>query len=324
MRRVVIEAAARAGGCRTAAALDRIERPFFIEEGRIPMRHVLVSCLTLLSILLASHASASGPIVRNAKRHDTSAPLAVMSAGARTPSSAHDREGLEPRATGPSLGSGRADAVASELAGPLQGVSTVINFDGQTAADNRRVLGFAFVPPDTNGAVGASQFVQMVNVTIAVYSKRDGALLMGPVPIHSLWSGFVGRGDNGGATPTFSDGGDPIVLYDHIANRWLVSQLQYDETFTQNAQCVAISTSSDATGSYNRYEFDYGANFPDYPKWGVWPDGYYNSINVFPPHGFAGAQACAFDRAAMLAGVPAAAICFQQPPTVASLLPADL
>jgi hypothetical protein len=147
---------------------------------------------------------------------------------------------------------------------------------------------------------------------------------MGSAPIHTLWTGFGGLCENGGATPTFSDGGDPIVLYDHLANRWLVSQLQYDETFTHTAQCVAISTSSDATGSYNRYEFDYGANFPDYPKWSVWPDGYYNSVNVFPGNSFAGAQACAYDRTSMLAGGPANAICFQQPPSVFSLLPADL
>src|SRR5262249_28518983 len=212
----------------------------------------------------------------------------------------------------------------SELAGPLQGVTTTTLFDGQSAADNRRVLGFAFVPPDTNGAVGASQFVQMVNVTIAVYSKRDGSLLLGPAPIHTLWQGFGGLCENGGTTATFKDGGDPIVLYDHLADRWLVSQLQFDETFTQTAQCVAISTSSDATGSYNRYEFDYGANFPDYPKFGVWPDAYYNSVNLYPGNKFAGAQACAFDRTAMLAGAPASAICFQQPSSVSSLLPADL
>jgi hypothetical protein len=289
------------------------------------MRHFLPSFLSVLFVLPASSAFAVSPIVKNASRHDTSASLAVMAAGGRTPVSAPDKEGLEPRSTGPGLVSGRPDAVASELAGPLQGVSPVIRFDGQSAADNRRVLGFAFVPPDTNGAVGASQYVQMVNVTIAVYSKRNGALQLGPTPIHSLWNGFGGLCENGGTSATYSDGGDPIVLYDHIAGRWLVSQLQYDETFTQTAQCVAISTSSDATGSYNRYQFDFGANFPDYPKFGIWPDGYYNSINVYPGlKSFAGAQACAFDRAAMLAGAQASAICFQQPSSVASLLPADL
>jgi hypothetical protein len=104
----------------------------------------------------------------------------------------------------------------------------------------------------------------------------------------------------------------------------MVSQLQFDETFTNTAQCIAISTSPDATGSYHRYQFDFGANFPDYPKFGIWPDAYYNSINVFPGKGFAGAEACAFDRAAMLVGAAATAICFQQPSSVSSLLPADL
>ena len=81
-----------------------------------------------------------------------------------------------------------------------------MSFDGQTADDNRKVLGFAFVPPDTNGAVGAKQYVQMVNVTIAVYDKSDGSLQMGPAPIHSLWNGFGGLCEFGGETPTFSDG----------------------------------------------------------------------------------------------------------------------
>jgi hypothetical protein len=269
-------------------------------------------------------AFAAGPnVVKNA-RHDTSPPLLRLVAGAGAPSAHADREMAEPRPTRAPFSSGRADAVAAPLAGALSGVSTVIGFDGQSAADNRRVFGFAFVPPDTNGAVGASQYVQMVNVTIAVYAKRDGTLQLGPAPIHSLWRDFGGLCENGGETDTFSDGGDPIVLYDHLANRWMVSQLQYDETFTKTAQCIAISTSSDATGSYNRYEFDFGANFPDYPKYGVWPDAYYNSINVYPGNSFAGAAACAFDRAAMLLGRTASAICFQQPSSVSSLLPADL
>src|SRR3954465_6419188 len=277
-----------------------------------------------LFALCATSAFAAGPDVLKNARHDTSPPLARLAAGGGAPSKQADREMSEPRATRGLFASGRTDAVSAPLAGPLTGVSTVIGFDGQSAADNRRVFGFAFVPPDTNGAVGASQYVQMVNVTIAVYRKRDGAVQLGPAPIHSLWRGFGGLCENGGQAATFSDGGDPVVLYDHLADRWMVSQLQYDETFTKTAQCIAISTSSDATGSYHRYEFDFGVNFPDYPKFGIWPDAYYNTINVFPGKGFAGAQACAFDRAAMLTGAPATAICFQQPPSVSSLLPADL
>jgi hypothetical protein len=158
--------------------------------------------------------------------------------------------------------------------------------------------------------------VQSVNVTLAVYDRRTGALLLGPTPINSIWSGFGGACETG-------NGGDPIVLYDQLAGRWLVSQIQFSSA--PYLECVAVSTTSDATGSYNRYVFSFGNNLNDYPKFGVWPDAYYFSANMFAKATtFIGAQACAFDRTAMLAGNPAAAICFQEPPTVASLLPSNL
>ncbi len=278
----------------------------------------------LFAVVCVPLALGNGPDVIKASHNDVSHPLSRMAIGASPKSGGNDTQSLTARPTGPLLANSKSDPVAAPLAGPLTGVTLLSNFDGQSAQDNRNLFGFAFVPPDTNGAVGANQFVQMVNVTIAVYDKSSGALLLGPAAIHTLWSGFGGLCEFGGGTPTFADGGDPVVLYDHLAGRWLVTQLQYNTTFTQTAQCVAVSTSSDATGSYNRYEYDFGANFPDYPKFSVWPDAYYNTINVFPGNKFAGAQACAFDRSAMLAGAPASAVCFQQPPTVSSLLPADL
>jgi hypothetical protein len=288
--------------------------------GRFPISRSLPVVLLCISSALASK-----PDVIKASRHDTSPSLSQLVVAASTPvqAVAGQQKASARRARAP-FASVKADSVAAPVAGPLTGVTSLLNFDGQSAQDNRDLFGFAFVPPDTNGAVGATQFVQVVNVTIAVYDKKNGALQLGPAAIHSLWSGFGGLCEFGGGTPTFADGGDPIVLYDHLAGRWLVSQLQYNTSYTDNAECVAISTSSDATGSYNRYEFDFGSNFPDYPKFAVWPDGYYNSINVFGPKSFLGAEACAFDRNAMLAGTAAAAICFQQPPTVSSLLPSDL
>jgi hypothetical protein len=280
---------------------------------------------TLLFILLSgSFALASNPDVIKASHNDVSAPFSQMAIGASSNGGGSDSQKPTARAAGAMITNPNSDPVAAPFAGPLTGVTALLNFDGQSAQDNRNLFGFAFVPPDTNGAVGSKQFVQMVNVTIAVYDKSTGALELGPAAIHTLWKDFGGLCEFGGGTPTFADGGDPVVLYDHLAGRWLVTQLQYDTTFTHTAECIAVSTNSDATGSYNRYEFDFGANFPDYPKFGVWPDAYYNSINVFPPHGFAGAQACAFDRKAMLSGRSASAICFQQAPTVSSLLPADL
>lgn len=241
----------------------------------------------------------------------------MVSIGVIAPHAA--KEQPEPRPTRSPLTNNVADPVARQLGGTLQSVTTGINFEGQGAKDTRNIFGYAFVPPDTNGAPGLTQYVQIVNVTIAVYDKRSGAQVLGPAAIHTLWTGFGGPCEF--QSP---DGGDPVVLFDHLANRWLVTQLQYDNTATQNELCLAVSTTSDATGSYNRYEFDYGTNFPDYPKYGVWPDAYYGTSNVFTAHGFAGAQACAYGRVAMLAGLPAKAICFQQQPSVSSLLPSDL
>ena len=280
---------------------------------------------SLIFVLLsASIAFAGDPDVIKASHHDVSPPFSQMAVGASSNGGGRDNQNITARSTGALISNPNSDPLATTFAGPLSGVTSALNFDGQSAQDNRDLFGFAFVPPDTNGAVGTKQFVQMVNVTIAVYAKSSGALELGPAAIHSLWSGFGGLCELGGGIPTYADGGDPVVLFDHLAGRWLVTQLQYDTTLTHTAECIAVSTSSDATGSYNRYEYDFGSNFPDYPKFGVWPDAYYNTINVFPPHGFAGAEACAFDRNAMLAGATASAICFPPLSTVSSLLPADL
>src|ERR1044072_8814845 len=153
-------------------------------------------------------------------------------------------------------------------------------------------------PPDTNGEVGATQYVQMVNEGFQVFDKNTGASLLGPSGISTIWSGF-------GGVCEFNGGGDPVVLYDQLADRWVISQ--FAGTSVPTDECVAISTTSDATGSYHRYDFHLGSNFFDYPHLGVWPDGYYMSMNVFNSTGtaFLGPQAFAFDRSKMLNGLPA-------------------
>ncbi len=173
-------------------------------------------------------------------------------------------------------------------------------------------------PPDPNGEVGATQYVQIVNEGYQVFNKTTGASVLGPVSIVSIWSGF------GGVCQTSGDG-DPVVLYDQIANRWIISQFAGSGIPTD--ECIAVSTSSDATGSYNRYGFHLGTNFFDYPHLGVWPDAYYMSMNVFNSSGTAylGPQAFAFDRAKMLAGQPATFITFPAlGASKAPFLPADL
>jgi hypothetical protein len=170
-------------------------------------------------------------------------------------------------------------------------------------------------PPDTNGAVGATQFVQWVNESFAVFNKSNGAIVPGfPKSGNTLWSGF------GGGCETNNDG-DPIAQYDKLASRWVLTQ--FSVSTTPFLQCVAVSTTSDATGSYHRYAFSQ-PNFPDYPKLGVWPDAYYISFNMFSGNTFVGGRACALDRTAMLAGHAATEQCFQLSSSFGGLLPSDL
>jgi hypothetical protein len=159
-------------------------------------------------------------------------------------------------------------------------------------------------PPDTNGAVGLTQYVQDVNEAYQVFNKFTGASVLGPVAIHTIWVGFGGVCQNGS--------GDPVVLYDKLADRWLISQFAVAGS-VPNHQCIAISTTRDATGSYYRYDFSlipFGSNFYDYPKLSTWPDAYYMAMNVFNSSGTAylGTEPFAFDRTKMLCGLPATVI----------------
>jgi len=173
-----------------------------------------------------------------------------------------------------------------------------------------------YAPPDTVGAVGATQYVQVVNTGLAVFDKSTKAAVYGPVPTSSLWSGF------GGGCETNNDG-DATVVYDKAAGRWVISQ--FSVSTTPYLQCVAVSKTSDATGGYYRYAFSYGnTQFPDYPKTGVWPDGYYTTYNIFNGNSFGGAKLCAFNRSAMLSGAAATQQCFQLSTSFGGVLPADL
>ena len=127
----------------------------------------------------------------------------------------------------------------------------------------------------------------------------------------------------GGGCQTNNDG-DPVAIYDKLANRWVMSQ--FSVSTVPYLQCVAVSQTSDATGAWYRYSFSYGnTNFDDYPKMGVWPDAYYETFNMFQNgQTFIGADACAYDRNKMLAGQTATQVCFQQGASVGGLLPADL
>ena len=204
------------------------------------------------------------------------------------------------------------DLLAPSLPAPLR------NFNGIPFPG----VGCNCAPPDTNGAVGQTQYVQIVNEGFQVFDKATGSSLLGPNSISSIWTGFGGACEAGGS-------GDPVVLYDHLANRWMITQFASATGGTPiTDECVAISTTADATGTYARYGFHLGSNFFDYPHLSVWPDGYYMSMNVFNSTGtsYLGPQAFAFDRAKMLANLPATFVSPRGPlgSTVDPFLPADL
>ena len=206
----------------------------------------------------------------------------------------------------------------SKAGGPLAPVATIgRNFDGL----GNGIAGFTVnsAPPDTHGAVGSTQYVQIVNgSSFAVYNKATGALVMGPASTNSLWAGF------GGKCETANDG-DPIVNFDAAAQRWVITQFAVTPSAAPFFECVAVSQTADATGGYNRYAFSYN-DFPDYPKFAVHPDAYYFTFNVFNAAltAFVGTRACAYDRARMLQGLSATQQCFTLPANSDfSLLPSD-
>lgn len=153
--------------------------------------------------------------------------------------------------------------------------ATIENFSGMSSASN---------PPDTVGDVGPKHYVQMVNSTQYQIWDKTGTSLAGPLTLGNLWPvGDFCR----------SNLGDPIVVYDHLADRWLLSQFA-----APSHMCMAVSQTADpVAGTWFTYTFDTGTVLPDYPKLAVWPDGYYMSSYESPDLGI-----YAFNRAAMLTG----------------------
>jgi len=161
----------------------------------------------------------------------------------------------------------------------------------------------------------------MVNNVWRVFDK-SGTPLTPPRKLSSIWASL-------GGPCAGSDWGDPIVLYDTLADRWLLSQLCLSASPPH--QLIALSQTSDPTGAYFLYDFvmPFGAIY-DYPKFGVWPDGYYMTANQFHPKTFVptGGAAFAFDRAKMLVGDPHTTYIYFDlrgvDPTIGGHLPSDL
>jgi hypothetical protein len=226
-------------------------------------------------------------------------------------------EPMPPKLSKKSGGSAKArtaSAVQTE-AGPQVSAPTAtgVSFDGVGVG----LAGFApsSNPPDVNGRVGPTQFVQWNNTSFAVFNKTTGALEYGPAAGNTLFQSL------GGVCASHNDG-DPVVSYDILAGRWVISQFAVaGGTGTYSHQCIAVSTTEDATGEYYVYDFETDkVNFIDYPHTGVWPDGYYMSAHVYtavptdlspvglpvaPPNAFFQGRIYVFERQKMIDGLPA-------------------
>jgi hypothetical protein len=183
--------------------------------------------------------------------------------------------------------------------------SPLFTFEGPSNQDNFDTFGFRVNPPDSDGDVGKSHYVAMINLVFSIYTKQ-GQLLFGPASIGSLWEGFE-------VEDCTDPSGDPIVLFDEKANRWILTQFTTRFETNQFYNCVAVSTTPNPLGSYYRFAFSTGENFPDYPKYGVWPAGDDDgdgrgSLTIttreFPPVGDDQIGIYAVNRAQLLEGDP--------------------
>jgi hypothetical protein len=268
------------------------------------LRHsLLATCGLTLVLSVAAQQVQSDPRVSFEIKHDVSLPLSYLAQVA--PKATHSSaEMIEPkRRLGLTVGLPGEDTAVQEAYLPGSHIRQILNFDGIREDEGNAEV------PDTNGSVGATQFVEITNFDFEVFDKATAKVILPPTNADTIFAGFEG-------SCAGTDTADPVVVWDKLAQRWLLTY------FTDNdAICIAVSTSADATGTYSRYSYGIGA-FPDYPKYAVWPDAYYFSVNAY---GSGAAEPCALDRDAMLNGRSnAAMICFAPNNNNFAFLPSDL
>jgi hypothetical protein len=193
--------------------------------------------------LIASQATQKGDggvIVGYSYHNDTSAPLRDIKPVPIKPKEREEEENENPKIPHHHLD--QPDGALQDQSISLRSLlepnmpGTILNFDGIPFPG----VACNCAPPDTNGAVGQTQYVQIVNEGYQVFDKGTGISTFGPVDIATIWSGFGGLCETAGH-------GDPVVLYDKLANRWVVSQFAGS---VPTDDCIAVSTTSSATGSY--------------------------------------------------------------------------
>ena len=309
---------ARNEGMLRRLSLTRVEVILMSRNAHFFRRFMSLVLFTLaLSCLLTAQTKrkGSGPgygeiIVGTDLHHDQSLPLRDM---VPFPTPRHGALGIFPS---PKSNRALLPVDRDENAGPQvtsdSGVTTTLGIFNIAGVGNFFTgPGGAFTPAstpsDATGAVGTTQYFQWVDDAYAIFSKATGEVIVGPVAGNTIWSGF------GGPCEADNDG-QPTVNFDKLANRWVVSQYAMSSG-APYLQCVAISTTADATGTWYRYSFQIGilntAWINRDAKLGVWPDGYYMSFNMYAGTTFEGPQLCALQRTRMLAGQPAGMQCVQ-------------
>ncbi len=162
----------------------------------------------------------------------------------------------------------------------------ILNYQGQTSP---------YFPPDANGTAGPNHYVQTINSVYSIYDKSQ-TLVAGPTAINTLFTGLPGA--------TYNDG-DPVVLYDDQAGRWLLAE--FSISGANDYMLVGVSITDDPTGSWYIYSFDVD-DTPDYPKFGIWQDGYYMATNTS-----SGSDIYVLERSQMLSGNSAQMVGFDNP-----------
>jgi hypothetical protein len=182
-------------------------------------------------------------------------------------------------------------------------------------------------PPDTNGDVGPTYFIQSINSSIGIYTKSTGVRVAA-----MTLDTFMSQGTFGNLCDT-ENFGDPVVLYDTFEDRWVISDFAFQLSAGAvvnppgNFECIAVSKTSDpVSGGWNFYSTNTAGGLGDYPKLGIWPDGIYMSVNMFgysSSSPFLTARAYAFNKDQMYAGAPTAQVQSFDVPGDFALLPSN-
>ncbi|HEY6030061.1 MAG TPA: hypothetical protein VIU44_05840, partial [Gaiellaceae bacterium] len=289
------------------------------------IRALLLTALCALAVPAAASAAGHATPLKLVA-HDTSKPLRTMGATAHPGKAAPALRSARPSVF-PTLRLDRPRAGAKGVHTRRTGLgmpASDANFDGLAQTSS--------TPPDPNGDVGPTQYVQAVNGRLGVFSKTG--VLLARADNTFFWAHIPGApaGDDCSLHPR----GDPVVVYDSIDDRWVYTEFAFaNGTTGPFVQCIAVSTTGDATGSWYRYVYELGdqpggdpQKLLDYPKLGVWSDGFYLSANQYVGGSFAGPAAVAFESAKMLLGQNAQALYMDLWPVVPrpsfGMLPADL